>query len=52
MKKPVLTDDDLIAAYRRMSKDRQREQDADAWAEGLIEDVAEVPSNGRRPNAL
>ncbi len=41
--RPHVVDDDLIAAYREMSEDREREAEAQAWSEGLIEDAAPQP---------
>lgn len=41
--RPHVVDDDLVAAYRQMSEDRERETEAQEWIEGLIEDAAPQP---------
>jgi hypothetical protein len=41
--RPHVVDDDLLKAYRQMSEDRAREDEAEVWAEGLIEDAAAQP---------
>ncbi|MDP2372370.1 hypothetical protein [Reyranella sp.] len=38
--RPHVVDEDLLAAYRQMSEDREREADAQDWIEGLIDDAA------------
>ncbi|MEA2813620.1 MAG: hypothetical protein QOI93_1317 [Rhodospirillaceae bacterium] len=41
--RPHVVDDDLLTAYRQMSEDRAREDEAQDWIEGLIEDAAPQP---------
>jgi predicted CopG family antitoxin len=41
--RPHVVDDDLLAAYRQMSEDRAREDEAQDWIEALIEDAAPQP---------
>ena len=41
--RPHVVDEDLLAAYRQMSEDREREADAQDWIEGLIDDAAPQP---------
>ena len=41
--RPHVVDDDLLAAYRQMSQDTERETEAQDWAEGLMEDGAAQP---------
>ena len=41
--RPHVVEDDLLAAYRQMSEDREREAEAQDWIEGLIEDAAPQP---------
>lgn len=41
--RPHVVDEDLLAAYRQMSEDREREADAQDWIEGLIDDTAPQP---------
>ncbi len=40
VKPHVLRSDDLEAAYRQMAQDKQREQEADEWIEGVIGDAS------------
>jgi hypothetical protein len=39
--RPHVVEADLADGYRRMAQDRQREQEAREWSEGLIGDVNE-----------
>jgi hypothetical protein len=41
--RPHVVGRDLRAGYAAMAADEARERDADAWAEGLISDVADEP---------
>lgn len=41
--RPQETQQDFAASYASMAADEARERDADAWAEGLIGDVADDP---------
>jgi len=41
--RPHVVDEDLLAAYRQMSEDREREAGAQDWVEGLIDDAAPQP---------
>lgn len=41
--RPHVIESDLEDAYRRMAADEVREKDAEAWSEGVIEDVADEP---------
>lgn len=41
--RPHVIKSDLEAAYRSMAADEVREKEADAWAEGVIADVADEP---------
>lgn len=41
--RPHVIRDDLDAAYARMAADEKREASAEAWSEGLIEDVSDEP---------
>ena len=41
--RPHVVDRDLEAAYQAMASDEAREADAEAWSEGLIDDVADEP---------
>ena len=41
--RPHVVDDDLVAAYRDMAANRDREAAAEDWIEGLIEDASPQP---------
>lgn len=41
--RPHVVGKDLRAGYAAMAADEARERDAEAWAEGLISDVADEP---------
>ena len=41
--KPHVLDDALVAGYRAMAADEEREGEATEWIEGLIGDVADDP---------
>jgi hypothetical protein len=41
--RPHVTQQDLAAGYAAMAADESRESEAEAWAEGLIGDVAAEP---------
>ncbi len=41
--RPHITEEDLDAAYREMSLEEKREQDALEWSEGLIGDFSNEP---------
>jgi hypothetical protein len=41
--KPHVVDDALVAGYRAMAADEEREGEASEWIEGLIGDVADDP---------
>jgi hypothetical protein len=41
--RPLVVGDDLAAGYRAMGQDTAREQEALAWSEALISDVAHAP---------
>ncbi len=41
--RPHLTDEDLDAAYREMSREEKREQEALDWSESLIGDSSNEP---------
>jgi hypothetical protein len=45
--RPHVTVPDLAAGYAAMAADEAREQEAVAWAEALITDVASAPRDGR-----
>ncbi len=42
--RPHVIGQDLAAGYAAMAADEAREQEAEAWVEGLIGDVAEEPA--------
>jgi hypothetical protein len=42
--RPHVVGQDLRAGYGAMAANENREAEADAWSEGLIEDVASEPS--------
>jgi len=42
--RPHVTQQDLAAGYAAMAADEADEQEAEAWAEALIGDVADEPS--------
>ena len=41
--RPLVVGQDLRTGYAAMTADEQRKTEAEAWCEGLIEDVAEEP---------
>lgn len=45
--RPHVVGQDLTAGYTAMAADEAREADADAWSEGLVEDVADEPRRDR-----
>lgn len=40
---PHVAPGDLAEGYRGLAADEQREREAEAWAEGLVADVADEP---------
>jgi hypothetical protein len=45
----LVVSDELLAAYREMGADRERESEAEKWSEALISDaVDETPPERRR----
>jgi hypothetical protein len=41
--RPHVAPGDLTEGYRAMAADEEREREAEAWAEGLVSDVADEP---------
>lgn len=46
--RPHVLGEDLAAGYAAMAADEAREADAENWAEGLIDDVADEPARRGR----
>jgi hypothetical protein len=46
--RPHVVGQDLAASYAAMAADEAREAEADAWAEALVQDVAEEPNRRDR----
>jgi predicted CopG family antitoxin len=44
--RPHVTQQDLATGYAAMAADEARESEAEAWAEGLIGDIADEPRGG------
>ncbi len=42
--RPLVVGQDLRAGYAAMAADEGREEEADAWTEGLITDLADEPA--------
>jgi hypothetical protein len=45
--RPHVVGQDLSAGYAAMAADEAREAEAEAWASGLLADVADEPKRGR-----